>query len=354
MKILSFSLLHFFCYWLFIGCKTDISKTSPLSTEVKKDSVAERMLLYQRNNGGWPQPGGDPINYDKSLSETLINKLLKEKDKLDATIDDAATTKEIKTLVTAYKKTQNKAYLIAAEKGIDYLLKAQNKAGGWGQFYPDTSGYHKHITYNDNAMINVMWIMKYTIEGKNDFDVVNKTLIPQAKIAMEKGIVCILKTQYKQNGKLTAWCAQHDRVTLMPAKARAFELPSLSGSESVGILEFLMKIENPSPEIKNAVNAGVAWLEAVKLQGIATKVVTDASLPRGKDIIVVEDPASTLWARFYDLDTNKPFFCGRDGIKKNTLAEIENERRAGYGWYGKWPASLLAETYPKWIRKWGK
>ena len=332
------------------GCSYGISTLQ----EAAKDSVAERMLLFQRNNGGWPQPGGDPINYDLVLTSTQKATLLAEKAKLDATIDDKATTREINALVSAYKKTQNTAYLKAAENGIKYLLTAQNSAGGWGQFFPDTSGYHKHITYNDNAMMNVMWIFKNIIDGKNDFDVVDKPMIPQAKAAMVKGIDCILKTQYVQHGKLTAWCAQHDRKTLLPAKARAFELPSLSGNESVGIIQFLMAIDNPSPEIKRAIQAAVAWLDSVKIVGIRVDNVVDASQPKGKDRIVVTDPTSTLWARFYELDTNKPFFTGRDSVPRATLAEIENERRVGYAYYGNWPTKLLSTEYPNWVQKWEK
>ncbi|GAA4417576.1 pectate lyase [Nibrella viscosa] len=311
------------------------------------------MLLYQRDNGGWPQPGGDPIKYGQGLTVVQQNKLRAEKGKLDATIDDQATTREINYLVQAFQQTENPAYRQAAERGIRYLLVAQNTTGGWGQFYPDTSGYHKHITYNDQAMIDVMWVMKYTADGTHGFDAVDKTLGPQARTAVDRGVQCILKTQYKQQGKLTAWCAQHDRKTLLPANARAFELASLSGNESVGIVEFLISLDNPSPEIRQAVHAAVAWLESVKLTGIAIKRVKAPSQPRGQDVVVVQDSNSTLWARFYDLDTNTPFFCGRDGVKKKSLAEIENERRTGYAWYGTWPAKLLSKDYPEWVKKWG-
>lgn len=354
MRVISFVFL-LLCGFI-LGCKagTNFPKAQSFQeVEVLKDSVAERMLLYQRNNGGWPQPGGDPINYNNILSESLKISLLADKNKLDATIDDKATTREINALVSAYKKTQNAAYLKAAENGIKYLLTAQNIAGGWGQFFPDTSGYHKHITYNDQAMMDVMWILKNITDGKSDFDVV-KTLIPEAKAAMVKGIDCILKTQYVQHGKLTAWCAQHDRKTLLPAKARAFELASLSGNESVGIVQFLMAIDNPSPEIKRAITSAVAWLESVKIVGIRVDNIVDASQPKGKDRIVVADPNSTLWARFYNLDTNKPFFTGRDSVPRATLAEIENERRVGYAYYGNWPAKLLSTDYPEWVKKWGR
>lgn len=331
-----------------------VSITLSLKGQVATDSTAEKMVLYQRNNGGFPQPHGDAIKYEKPFSASLKAQLLAEKNELDATIDDQATTHEIKVLASAYKKTQNPIYLKAVENGINYLLTAQNSAGGWGQFYPDSSGYHKHITYNDNAMINVMWILKYVSECTNDFEKIDKKLSQKAKIVLEKGINCILKTQVIQNGKLTAWCAQHDRQTLKPAKARMFELPSLSGNESAGIIRFLMSIEKPSNDIKNAIQSAVQWLESVKIVGIKTKDIVDASQPKGKDRIVVEDPNSIVWARFYDLETGKPFFTGRNSIPKNTLAEIENERRVGYAYYGTWPKNLLAKEYPNWVQKWRK
>ena len=63
------------------------------------------------------------------------------------------------------------------------------------------------------------------------------------------------------------------------------------------------------------------------------------------------DPKSVLWARFYDLKTNQPFFVGRDSQPKTTLAEIENERRTGYAYYGTWPAKLIEVDYAKWKMK---
>jgi PelA/Pel-15E family pectate lyase len=67
----------------------------------------------------------------------------------------------------------------------------------------------------------------------------------------------------------------------------------------------------------------------------------------------VDDPsAEPLWARYYDIETNRPFFCGRDGVKKWSLAEIEPERRSGYAWLRPWGAKVMKE-YGKWSAKHG-
>jgi len=69
--------------------------------------------------------------------------------------------------------------------------------------------------------------------------------------------------------------------------------------------------------------------------------------------VIVEDLAAPpLWARFYEIGTNRPIFCGRDGIIKYTLAGIEHERRIGYSWYTESPAALLEKDYPRWAALW--
>jgi PelA/Pel-15E family pectate lyase len=175
---------------------------------------------------------------------------------------------------------------------------------------------------------------------------------PAAK-AVERGIACIPKCQVMVDGKRTAWCAQHDETTLAPAPARSYELVSLSGSESVGLVHFLMGEENPPPEIIEAIQSAVAWFDRAKLTGIRQMNKADPAQSNGRDKVVVADPgAPPLWARFYEIGSNRPIFCGRDGVKKYRLAEIEHERRTGYACYTEAPATLLANDYPAWQKRW--
>jgi PelA/Pel-15E family pectate lyase len=316
------------------------------------DTIAEKMLLYQRSWGGWPKAVNEvKVDYSKPL--TAAERLAIRNDSLhiDPTIDNSATTREIRYLVKAYKTTQNKRYLEAAEKGIRYLLRAQYKEGGWPQYFPDSALYRSQITYNDDAMVNVLNVLQDLVEGINDFDQVSTVYIPLAKDAVKRGLDCILRTQIRVNGKLTAWCAQYNHKTFEPEMARKFELASISGSESVGIVRFLMRIQAPSPAVKDAVTAAVEWFETVKIKGYKYGDVTAADQPKGKDRIIQPDAGSTIWARFYEIGTNRPFFSGRDSRKKYDLREIEWERRTGYGWYGTWPAKLLTDEYPNWRRK---
>jgi lysophospholipase L1-like esterase len=112
-----------------------------------------------------------------------------------------------------------------------------------------------------------------------------------------------------------------------------------------------MSLDDPSPEVVAAVEGAVAWFEQAKLRGIRVAVRKDDALPTGKDRVVVKDAsAPPMWARFYEIGSNRPIFADRDGVAKHDLAEIGHERRNGYAWLGYWPQRLLEKEYPAWKR----
>ena len=326
-----------------------INKSEPAwfaTAEAK--AVAENVLLYQRNIGGWPKN----IQMQNSLTEVEKQKLIAQKpDTKEITTDNKATTQEMLFLSKMYAQTPDERYKNSFLAGFDYLLKAQYDNGGWPQFYPLKKGYYTHITYNDDSMVNILNVLKHCIDKTDYYSIKpSEATLSKAKIAFDKGIDCIIKSQYKQNGVLTAWCAQHDEVTLLPANARAYELASLSGKESAKIVLLLMSIKNPSPEIITAVNSAVAWFEKTKITGIREDRVP---VPNSKimEKVLVKDPnAEPIWARFMELDNNAPFFCDRDGIKKSSYFEIGQERRTGYSWYTNEPKEVL-KKYPAWKKK---
>ncbi|MDR7370088.1 pectate lyase [Flavobacterium aquidurense] len=314
--------------------------------EAKK--IAENVLLYQRNIGGWPKN----IQMQNPLSEAEKQNLITLKSDLhEITTDNGATCQEMLFMSKMYAQVKDDRYAASFLKGLNYLLEAQYANGGWPQFYPLKKGYYTHITYNDDSMVNILNIMKQISEETNYYSIKpSKAIVEKTKKAFDKGIDCILKTQYKQNGVLTAWCAQHDEVTLAPANARAFELASLSGYESSKIVLLLMSIEQPSPAIITAVKSAQAWFEKTKITNLEEKRVLD---DKGKIIdkkMISAVSAPPIWARFMDLETNEPFFCDRDGIRKKSIDQIGSERRNGYSWYSDGPKEVL-KKYPDWAIK---
>jgi PelA/Pel-15E family pectate lyase len=304
-------------------------------------AIADSVLQYQSPQGAWPK------NTDLATPPRSPADIPSPTDGRANTIDNGATTTPMQFLALMVEATKDAKYRQAFERGMDYLLAAQYPNGGWPQFFPLRKGYYSRITYNDNAIANVLTVLRDAAAGKPPYGFVDDARRARARAAVARGVDIILRTQLKQDGKLTAWCAQHDERTLEPAWARTYEPPSLSGNESAGIVRFLMAIERPSPAIVAAVDGAVAWLRAVAIRGLRLEAFTDAEGMR--DRRVVADPAAgPLWARFYELGTNRPIFLGRDSIVRGRLDEIERERRAGYAYYGTWPATLIDRDYPRW------
>lgn len=310
--------------------------------------IADNLVLYQLESGAWQKnvyfPAEITAEHKKEIS---ANKKHVEW----GTIDNGSTTTEIIYLSKMYNVVRDEKYKKAALKGIEYLLEAQYENGGWPQFFPNAKGYARHITYNDNAMVNVMRVLQDIFEYDPLYWYVPTSLREKAKTAFDKGVQCILATQVVQDGKPTVWCAQHDFETLAPAKARAYELPSLSGQESDNIVLLLMDIPNPSPEIVAAVENAIAWFEKSKIEGIRLEYYRNDEGKRDYRVVACEK-CPVLWARFYELDTNRPFFCDRDGIKKYDVSQIGHERRTGYSWYNNDGRSVLTR-YKMWKREIG-
>ena len=318
--------------------------------------IADNVLLYQRNTGGW-QKG---VDMARILSEKDKARLRERKNRKDSTLDNGATRTQMRYLAKVYTATKFKHFKKSFLEAVDYLLEAQYANGGWPQFYPPEghAGYSRYITFNDNAMIGAMSVLRDIAEKRPQYAFVDENRRKRAEKAVQKGIQCILKCQIIVDGKRTAWCQQHDEKTLEPRPARSYEKISICSGESVGVVKFLMsppdvRRKSPGPQIIDAIQAAVTWLDHVKLTGIRQIRKPDESKEGGYDKVVVEDAtAPPIWARFYQIGTNRPIFCGRDGIIKYRLAEIEHERRIHYSWYGYSPADLLAKDYPTWQRKW--
>lgn len=300
--------------------------------------IADNVLTWQTPHGSWPK------NRD-TASEPFDG----NRDDLHGTFDNSATTGELRFLARAFRATNEPRYRQAFLKGLSHILEAQYPTGGWPQFYPLSKGYHRHITFNDDAMVRILELLRDVSES-SDYGFLETENRTQAKAAVSKGIDCILRTQIKQEGKLTAWCAQHDEKTLAPAWGRSYEPPSISGAESVGVVRFLMSVEEPTPEIIAAVKGAIEWFRRATIHGIRLETFTDAE--GQKDRRVVTDPdAKPLWARFYEIGSNRPIFLDRDSVIRYSFSEIGQERRNGYAYYGGWATRLLTDEYPQWREK---
>lgn len=251
------------------------------------------------------------------------------------TIDNKATVAEIRFLAYMYNQTGNEAYRTSMRKAVDFIIGMQYSSGGFPQVFPKRGNYSDAVTFNDDAMVRVMVLIDDIVNRRGDFsnnNLLTSTQRNNLNTALNKGVDYILKSQIVNNGVRTVWCAQHDPVTFAPVAGRAYELPSKSGGESVGIVAFLMS-RPQTPEIRQAAQAALKWYDSVRVDG--TQYVR-----RGPDYFV-NDPSSVIWYRFYNVDDNKHFFADRDGQKYYDILQISEERRHGYAWAGAYARNLL-------------
>lgn len=260
------------------------------------------------------------------------------------TIDNHATTAEITFLANVWHETRRPDCKQAVELGLEYLLQAQYPNGGWPQVYPIEGGYHDAITLNDDAMTHVLELLKRVADEEPEMACVDPGLRKRCAEAFQRGIGCVVKMQVVLDGKPTVWCAQHDPVSLEPVAARAMEPASLSSVESANLLKFLMTLRDPGPELVACIEGGLAWLD----QAAGPKVREEKR--DGTRTYVPDDAGERRWARFYDLETGRAIFPGRDRVIYDSFDELAKHNEVGYDYYSNRPGSVVTNGRKKWLK----
>ena len=315
--------------------------------------IVANILMFQRENGGWPK------DYDMLaiLTEAQRAAGLATKGRRDTSFDNHNVHSQVDYLARAFAAGGDPTWRRACERGLEFILAAQMPNGGFPQRYPSPTGYAAHITFNDGVMIGILNVLKDAADGQPQWKWLGAARREKARSAVERGVECILKCQIRVDGKLNGWCQQHDEKTLEARPARTFELASICPQDTTEIVRFLMRLNSPSPAVVRAVDAAVQWLRHVQLRSVRVERV---QAPKEEflrhtadfDVVVVPDPeAPPLWARHYEIGTDKPVFAGRDAVKRYSLAEVERERRTGSLWYGNWPLKLIEQEYPQWRKR---
>ena len=288
--------------------------------------IAENLINYQNEDGGWPKNVDwtrkwNPGEYELEKIPTADNAYY------HSTLDNRSTYTQIEYLAQVYQQLPDQKYSASIKMGVDWLIKAQHpESGGFAGADVDA------ITYNDDVMTGTLRLLRQIAVGDELYSFLDQDTRDKALSAYEKGIDCILRTQIIINGKLTAWGQQHDHQSLEPIWARDYEPPSITANESVGILVLLMEIEDPAPEIKEAITAGCEWLASARISGIKTTWVPAEPVMIGNyysEYEKIVEPARgySLWARFYDLQTQQPVFYDWGRKQVAGFNELGRERR---------------------------
>lgn len=330
------------------GFKTmPLNRPGPWYASAEARHVADVIVSFQTPAGGWSknmardgaprQPGQPYVAGHSATSDQLSWSWV-------GTFDNDATTTEMQFLARVAQAAPDAAepYRASFLRGLRYILAAQYPNGGWPQVYPLQGGYHDAITYNDDAMVDIVKLLAAIAGGEYAF--VPDALRAEARQAEQRAIGCILASQVRIDGRLTAWAQQYSPLSLQPAGARNFEPDALSSGESSGLLLFLMQIEQPTPQVAAAIEAGVAWLQATALRDRVWQ-----HTPQGSKL-VEQAGAPPLWARYISLESGKPVFGDRDRSLHDDVSEISAERRDGYAWYVTSGQKVLT-AYTRWKKR---
>ncbi len=304
-------------------------------------SIADYITAWQRPSGGWtkggiytraPQPADD--HHDGWSAGTFDN---------DSTIYEL---RFLALVISAADGAPSTAWRESFARGLAYIFAAQYPHGGFPQIYPLTGGYHDAITYNDDAMLHILELLRHVAGRGKSYAFVPAELAARAAASLDRGLRCVLTTQLRDPaGRPTVWGQQHDALTLQPCAARNFEPVSECSSESAGLVTFLMSIPSPTPEIIAAVDGAMAWFDARALRDVTWN--SNATSGTG---LVPAPGAPALWARFYEFGTGRPIFGERDRTVHYAATELTTERRKGYGWYNT-RATTLPAAYAAWQAK---
>jgi PelA/Pel-15E family pectate lyase len=319
--------------------------------------IGDVIVSFQTPGGGWSKnmsmagaarlPGQSyaPNNLSRYLGPDDFDTPRDPAWNYIGTLDNDSTNTQIHflaLLATANPGHAGEVYRASYLRGIGYLLAAQYPNGGWPQVWPLEGSYHDAITFNDNAVTESAESLTNAASGTGSYAFVPAGLRRQAAAAAARALDCILAAQIVLDGKRTVWAQQHDPLTLQPVSGRNYEPAALSSGESADVLLYLMSLPDPSPAVRSAVRAGVAWLQSHAVYG---KSYTGSRAEGRK--LVASPGAGPLWARYYSLKTQTPIFGDRDKTIHDDVNELSLERRNGYSWWNAGPQRAL-DAYVSW------
>jgi len=295
-------------------------------------AAALALVRGQLESGGWaylvefePKSRGEWA-YRTNTSAARANPARR---KNTTTFDDDNTQSALRFLTAFVSTATNrsspeiKAIREALNYGLTKMIEAQYPNGAWPQRYDGMphdprkfpvrparvpkdwsrtwprGDYGAYYTLNDRAQQDCIRTMLEAFEYLGD----NKY-----SAAAKKGGDFLILARLPE--PQPAWAQQYN-FDMEPAWARAFEPPAVCSSESADAMRMLVDLflESGDEKFLEPIPPFVAWLERSQI-------------------------ATNRWARYYELDTNKPIYGDRDGKIHYTVGEISAERQRGYAWEG--------------------
>ncbi|WP_435020434.1 pectate lyase [Tundrisphaera sp. TA3] len=276
--------------------------------------AAEALVAGQLESGGWTQtisfaPGKPVDRYRKRKGGAGKN---------ISSLDDGQTQSAIQFLARVDKALDFRHAEIheAALYAVDALLKAQFPSGAFPQVWtgpvaakPVVRARYPEGDWRSEGRVKDYW--NCPTLNDNLASTVAETLIAvhqvygdaKSRAALERlGDFLVLA---QMPDPQPAWCQQYHPDTMAPIWARKFEPPAVTGWESQGVMETLMRIARET--------GNKAYLDPIPR---ALAYLKRSQLPGGRV------------ARFYELKSNRPLFMDAD----YQLTYDDSAAPSHYGW----------------------
>ena len=266
--------------------------------------AAFALVWGQRKIGGWDHRA------DIAHMQTDSNQPFRKNG--PCTFDDNITQGALSFLMSMDEVIDEQWLSEAIELGLDYMMKSQLKNGAWPQWYPLRGGYHDYYTFNDNAINDCIKVMlkAHKIYGNKEY-----------LLSARRGGDFIILSQFP--APQAGWAQQYSH-DLKPAWARSFEPPGICSAATGRNIRTLVDLYLYTSDEKylEPIPEAVVWLKKSRID-------------------------DNLWARLYEVGSNKPIYGDRtDGNKVHyDYDQISEKERHSYGWRGDYGIENAVEYY---------
>lgn len=263
-------------------------------------AVGDCLVRGQLRSGGWDYR----IEFDPKARERYNYRVDPPRPKAGntTTLDDNTTQSAVQFLMRLDKTLGFRDQRIheAVEYALQSLIGAQYPNGAWPQRFREPPDPKEFPVLR--ASYPAQWSRTHPGEKYYAFYTFNDNAIADTIDVMLQAYWTYRKAEYRESARRAgqfillaqmpdpqpAWAQQYDRQ-MHPAWARRFEPPAITGGESQGVLQVLLKLYRETGDEQ--------FLEPVPR---ALEYLRRSQLPDGR------------LARFYELKTNRPLYFTRD------------------------------------------
>jgi hypothetical protein len=288
-----------------MACLKAFQATGDLQFLEAAQGAAQALIDCQLASGGWDSDFDFSEQGKKKYrlhSDAVAGAASKDKKRNSSTLDDNKTQSALLFLLELAnlpESKDNKALQDCLKLGLDSLLSAQYPNGGWPQQFDSPADASKPVL---KASYPATWSRTfpkekyssyYTLNDGNIEKIVQVLLRAHELLKDERFLVAAQKTgdfliSAQMPEPQTGWAQQYN-FEMQPVWARKFEPPCVTGGETLSAMETLhtLYLATGAEKFLKPLPAAFAWYERSRL-------------PDG------------TYARFYELQTNKPLYFVKD------------------------------------------